>query len=81
MIRVEIEKDFKFKEVNELFGHTNFREFEKEYDDLIVYADGHEPSVVEALLEPIDYGSDMSTFNLIANIKLYMFDGWFIAVK
>lgn len=70
-----------FTEVTELYGHKTFREFEKEHDDLIIYADGDKKSVINELLEPIDYKQNISTFEAIGNVKLYVFDGWFIAIK
>lgn len=72
---------FNFKEIEKLYGHKNFSDFEKEYDDEIIYADGCKSSVEQALLEPADIDTDMTVSNIYSSIGLYLFDGWFVAVK
>lgn len=69
-----------FVEVKELYGHTKFDSFEKEFSDEIIYADKRKDNVEYLLLEPIDFGTDMNIFNLYRGIKLIEFDGWFIAL-
>lgn len=81
MINTVANKHLNFTEKKELYGHTNFRAFEEEHDDLIIYADGGKETVIEALLEPIDYGTDMNSFNAFGRIELYYFDGWYVALK
>ena len=71
----------KFKEVDELYGHKDFKSFEEEFDDEIIYADMGADSVIEAPLEPIDINTDMNLFNVFAYIEMYMFDGWYVALK
>lgn len=73
--------EYKFKDVSNLNGCETFREFEGKFDGDILYADGQGETVIDALLEPIDYNSDMNWFNLFKSIDLYFFDGWFIAIK
>lgn len=53
-----------------LNGCTNFSDFEKEYDDIIFYADGGIQAVIDSLHD--EGHSD--------NAVIYEFDGWFIAI-
>ena len=77
-----IGNNYKFIEVDELYGHTSFADFEKEHDDNILYAYMDMVSVSNALVEPIDIGTDMSLLNVYHySLELYLFDGWYIALK
>lgn len=81
MKKTIIDNSYEFKEVDELLGCKDFREFEEENDDLIIYADMDAKSVINALVEPIDLGTDMTTKNVYRRLSLWLFDGWFIALK
>lgn len=70
-----------FTEVKEMFGHTNFRDFEKEYNEVIVYADSSSEVVISELLTPDEFDEDDSLTSIYWDIELYYFDGWFIAMS
>lgn len=64
-------KSYELHVVNELWGHSDFREFEEEFENRILYADGLVSSVIEEMEE------------LGSNVKynIYAFDGWFVSVE
>lgn len=66
--------EFKFKEVKEINGHTDFRELENDYDSSIFYADGQPDDVIEAVKEEFVDG-DWAKY-----IELFVIDGWFVAM-
>ncbi|BDA82402.1 hypothetical protein [Staphylococcus phage vB_SsapH-Golestan-105-M] len=59
----------KLNKVNNLMGCNTFEELEQEFENYIYYADGCEQSV----LDNIDVEDEKY-------IKLYLFDGWVIAL-
>lgn len=70
-------KNYIVEDLQELYDHKSFEEFEKYSDslnhNLIFYADGQIESVLEALKD------EWGTAKYLVN-KIVLFDGWYIAL-
>ena len=73
-----MDKRYIVEEVEMLYNHINFREFEKDTDDnyyynIIFYADGGIESVLEAIENEWEIAKSLVS-------RIVLFDGWYIAL-
>ena len=73
---IVMDKRYIVEEVEMLYNHINFREFEKDMDNhcnIIFYADGEIESVLEAIEDEWEVAKSLVS-------RIVLFDGWYIAL-
>ena len=73
-----MDKRYIVEEVEMLYNHISFREFEKDTDDnyhynIMFYADGQIESVLEAVENEWEVAKSLVS-------RIVLFDGWYIAL-